>query len=851
MSKKANDGMVYWFAPPPNIAPSQKYAVRATAIKDALPSLLLYVIFLPVVWLLCPGDPGMNALVAIWDAFGALLNAATHGRFFTAEAYDFSCLWTYHSAAVLARLGLAALPTLALATYLYLDMMTPRNNVVYLDGPRLLDGDEAVAAAIREARGRSVSETLTREGFIAAFRQLIHPPKNDPYMSLCPSTGMFSRTWWTKHLIIVGKIGSGKTMILLHILDQIVLAKTLAGAKNRAKSIILDAKGDFTSFFKRAMILNPWDKRTGVWDIAADLADVSSVKKFAACMLPVSGGSGKFFDEAAQKVMVAIVRTLHHTHGNNYGFTELAARHRLGQKGLAELFEPFAKVDPYIEMAYNDVKNPGQAVDSVLSTLSNGAAMLTDLAMAWPTTVPNDERPRFSCRGWARDDWKGPRHIILRGKSGNPLTEAFIAALFNMLTPRIMDLPDSKGRNLFMVCDEFTAPGKLEIMPLIDKGRSKGCCVILGFQDASQITEKYGAETQKTILSTIGSKIICQVSAGETADKLSDALGKQRVLITNKSSSETPGQGKASVTSSQHEETRTTVPPHELTDADVMGPRKVPKSEDAPAGFVVRAILSMGKDALRLTWPGHDTDARIKRPVDDEAEWALPITGPLSPLPTTETDEPPPPAGSPESEDTATATATSSEGGQDEATASATAADDNPADEADPETASTSEGGPDDGDPDDLMGLLDDVADPMEDDADEGGGLVQAIEPTEPQAPAEQVAEATAAIEPGEPLDDGSADRQQVVSVITHDVPDPVAAAKLASEEPTETVGADLGEVASEVAKDYAADAVGEALHVPALGGLLDVAKLVDMYHESKTPTGPTTKQTITTIRGR
>ncbi|WP_343663311.1 type IV secretion system DNA-binding domain-containing protein [Paraburkholderia tropica] len=839
MSKKANDCMVYWFAPPPNIAPSQKYAVRATAIKDALPSLLLYVIFLPVVWLLCPGDPGMNAFEAIWDGFAALLSVVTHGRFFTAEAYDFSCLWTYHSTAVLARLTLAALPTLALATYLYRDMMTPRNNVVYLDGPRLLEGDEAVSAAIREARGPSVSETLTRDGFIAAFRQLIHPPKNDPYMSLCPSTGMFSRTWWTKHLIIVGKIGSGKTMLLLHILDQIVLAKTLAGAKNRAKSIILDAKGDFTSFFKRAMILNPWDKRTGVWDIAADLADMSSVKKFAACMLPVSGGSGKFFDEAAQKIMVAAIRTLHHTHGNDYGFTELAARHRLGQQGLADLFAPFVSADPYIEMAYNDVKNPGNTVDSILSTLSNGAAMLTDLAMAWPTTVPNDKRPRFSCRGWARDDWKGPRHIILRGKSGNPLTEAFIAALFNMLTPRIMDLPDSKGRNLFMVCDEFTAPGKLEIMPLIDKGRSKGCCVILGFQDSSQITEKYGAETQKTILSTIGSKIICQVAAGETADKLSDALGKQRVLITNKSSSETPGQDKASVTSSRHEETRTTVPPHELTNADVMGPRTVPKSTEAPAGFVVRAILSMGKDALRLTWPGHDTDARIMRPVDDEAEWALPITGPLSPEPTPpEPDEPAPPA------DVATTQADATAG---------TVATETPCDPASTETASTSEGGPDAGDPDELMDLLDDVSDPMDDITDpmddEGGGLVQAIEPVEP--PAEPVAEPTATVEADGPPDDGSADRQQVVSVITYNVPDPVAAAKLAAKEPKETVGADLGEVAAEVAQDYAADAIGEAIGIAGGGGLLDFAKIVDLYHESKTPTGPTTKQTVTTIRGR
>ncbi|MEX3583732.1 MAG: hypothetical protein VB137_16455 [Burkholderia sp.] len=71
------------------------------------------------------------------------------GRFFTAQAYDYESLWTYHKVAVLVRIGITAIPTIALAAYLYIDMMTPRNNVVYVDGPRLFDGDQAVAAAIR------------------------------------------------------------------------------------------------------------------------------------------------------------------------------------------------------------------------------------------------------------------------------------------------------------------------------------------------------------------------------------------------------------------------------------------------------------------------------------------------------------------------------------------------------------------------------------------------------------------------------------------------------------------------------------------------------------------------------
>ncbi|WP_167046733.1 type IV secretion system DNA-binding domain-containing protein [Burkholderia sp. Ax-1724] len=828
MSKKAHDGMVYWFAPPPNIAPSQKYAVRFVALKEALAGLLFYFITLPIAWLAGPGDVGgIGLLAGIGDTFGALFHAVTHGRFFAAEAYNFANLWTYYLPATLARLGLASILPLGMATYIYRDQIIPRwHNMVYISGPRLLDGKAAVSEAIRETSGPSFSDTLTDQGIVAAVHRLLHPPKKKPYMSVCPSLGKFSRTWWTKHLIIVGKPGSGKTMILLHILDQIVLAPMLGAVKNRAKSIILDAKGDFTSFYKTAMILNPWDNRSGIWDIAKDLADVSAAKMFAQCLLPASDGNGKFFDVASQKIMVGVIRTFHHTHGGEgYGFTELSQRCRLGQQGLADLFAPYVAIDPHIELAYNDVKNPGPTVDSVLSTLSNGAALLTDLAMAWPTTVPNDKRPRFSCKEWSSDDWKGPRHILLRGKSGNPLTVAFISALFNMLTPQIMDLEDSKKRHLFIVCDEFTAPGKLKIEPLIDKGRSKGCCVILGYQDPSQIAETYSTDTKKTILSMIGSKIICQIAAGDTATELSEAIGRMRVLVTNTSTSATPGE-KASQTSSRNEETRLTVATHELSDPEVIGPYDVPTWRE-PAGFRVRAILSMGKDALRLSWPGHDTDARIVRPVNDPASWAAAVTAPLSPTPQPpEPPEPNEPAPDTEAADTNTNTTPETEPSA-------------------PETAASTEGGlesDDAGDPDDLMGLLDDVADPMDDD----GGPVQALEPPEAPAPA-PVAEASIAAS-GETIDDGP---EQVVSIITRDVRDPVAAAKLASKAPTETVGDDLDEVAGEVARSYAADAVGEAIGVVGLGGLLDAVKIVDMYHESKTPTGPTKKQTTITVRGR
>ena len=81
----------------------------------------------------------------------------------------------------------------------------------------------------------------------------------DGVLSLPPSTE-------TKHTLAVGATGSGKSQLIAQYIEQVI--------RRGDRAVILDLKGEFTSFFYRPgvdMILNPLDERSIKWSIVNDI----------------------------------------------------------------------------------------------------------------------------------------------------------------------------------------------------------------------------------------------------------------------------------------------------------------------------------------------------------------------------------------------------------------------------------------------------------------------------------------------------------------------------------------------------------------------------------------------------
>lgn len=457
-------------------------------------------------------------------------------------------------------------------------LLTPRDQIIHVGGAQLKTGDEA----------KRIAKSATR--------------KAKPFLFIHPSLGL-PKNVWTRHLLIYGSVGSGKTQIQIKLWQQL-FAKNL-------KAIFYDVKGDVTAFFEKALLISPWDKRSAIWDIAKDICTRDAAQEFAASMIP-SEGKDPFWTNAGQFLLTGIIFSLQTEMGIKWGWKDLSERCNYNAEQLLAL------MTAHYPKGANVIADPTSTQTlSVISTLAAMTRLIDDLAVAWGNT---EGREMFSLRDWIRDDYTGKRQIILQAGKGERLTSAYIAAMINAVVPEIISpaLPDDeRGRTLFFVLDEFTSLAKIKILPLIDKGRSKGVCVVLGFQDIAQVRKVYGADDAKSITSMVGTHIVCQIGSGETREFVANQIiGKRRIATLNTNISMSAG-GRATSTS-YNEEDRLILLPSQLTSD--LGSR----TSSSSAGFAIRALYINSTKMLMMDWEGIDTKKLIQRHSYEEANWVRP-----------------------------------------------------------------------------------------------------------------------------------------------------------------------------------------------------------------------------------
>lgn len=432
--------------------------------------------------------------------------------------------------------------------------LLPRANQWHVSGVQLLEGKEAVA----EARRRSLSPKESRSETHAVS---IHPE------------WMRSKKDWAQHMFIWGGTGQGKSVILKHILAQVI-------GKNK-KAFIYDIKGDFTAIFRRPVIVCPFDRRSYVWDVGQDVATQTQASAFAQSIIPPESGAGAFWATAAQTLLEGCVRELQATRQRDWGWADLAA---LLARPAKSMFEAMSVYFPRAAMliASEDSNTTG----SVLACLANGTAVIDRLATAWPR---RDPKRSFSMVAWIQDGYKGRKQLIVQSGPDPLLARAYISAMVNIAVPEILALKDDeRGRHLGFYFDELTTAGKLNIEPLIAVGRSKGVSLVACVQDLSQIQDVYGDKAAQAFESMIGTVVCCK-TAGATAIELAGKMGKRTVAWRTHDKNAT-----------LHEESRAVVSPGRLIDD--LGPRK--GKQYGPEGWGIRAIVQTTGDLLLLDWPG-------------------------------------------------------------------------------------------------------------------------------------------------------------------------------------------------------------------------------------------------------
>ena len=312
------------------------------------------------------------------------------------------------------RMVLAAVAGMGLALITWKKLARPVDGYIHIRGRRLLEGK----AALDAAQSVSALEIGPKPG---AGDIRIHPGIR------------LSEDRMTKHGIIFGKVGGGKTTILLPMIAQIPTP-----AIRRSCSI----SGDFTAKFWRKggpiALLAPWDSRSLIWDIARDCRSRQDAARFATYLIKES--KDPMWSSAARQLCVGFLVHLQLTRGEHWGWQDLADMLTTPEKELQAIM---AVANPE---AIRAVEQTGTTTTGILINLSAFLSVIYDLAEAWPERV---QGRMFSVQHWIAHERPPHRAILLGGnKEFGGLMSAFAGALIAQAAAAICSprLADSKTR---------------------------------------------------------------------------------------------------------------------------------------------------------------------------------------------------------------------------------------------------------------------------------------------------------------------------------------------------------------------------------------------------------------------
>lgn len=334
----------------------------------------------------------------------------------------------------------------------------------------------------------------------------------------------------TQHFLAVGTTGSGKSLVQRLLMKSALLC-IKSGTDKRA--FILDAKNDTVSFLDRigstcpVYTLNPFDGRTErpipvAWDIAADITSASRALNLAAALIPAEkSGSNRYFTDAARMVVSGVIESLIAHSPGEWTFADLVIA-TLSMDTTKEVLSRDENGKAVIANFLADERTAYQVFTTVVSRM----AYFRSIAGLW-----QNAEHRLSLREWLKDE-----SILLLGVDATARTalDAINEIVFRVLVEEIDMQKDSDTRRTWVWIDEARLSGPLlrgDMLPyLAVKGRSRGACLVLAFQDIEGFREAAGVRIAHELVAQCSHKAILRLETDESAAWGAKLLGQYEVL---------------------------------------------------------------------------------------------------------------------------------------------------------------------------------------------------------------------------------------------------------------------------------------------------------------------------------
>lgn len=334
---------------------------------------------------------------------------------------------------------------------------------------------------------------------------------------------------FSRHLMILGGIGTGKTNALNQILQQIK-----EGAQEEDVIIIFDTKGEFEdSFFEEGIdvVLSNSDDACGVdgeqdyWNVFGEIERDEHMQEsiIEICKTifaeHLENTNQIFFPSAAKDILSAIIlyiiKKYPESEQNNETLTDIITN----ELDLGKLFDILNEMPETRSMcAYIDERAGEQALGIIAELLS----------VFKETFLGNfTKKGNLSMRQLVKE--KKGRCIFIEYdlKTGNALKPIY-ELLFDFALKEALGRKKSGG-NVWLVIDEFSLlPRLMHIEDAVNFGRSLGVKMIIGLQNIEQIYDAYGETRARSLMSGFMTKIVFNINDPTSRDYVVELYGKNR-----------------------------------------------------------------------------------------------------------------------------------------------------------------------------------------------------------------------------------------------------------------------------------------------------------------------------------
>ena len=314
----------------------------------------------------------------------------------------------------------------------------------------------------------------------------------------------------TKHILITGTTGCGKSVCMMEVMDRI--------RKRKERAILYDDSGTFIQHYyrkNRDIILNPLDERCPAWNIWQEAQDLADFEAIAASLMPVHlSGSDPFWINSARTIFATLAEKLMYKEPKTKSLLQPMF------SGDLKLINELLRGTVAESLVNESVEKMALSIKSTLATYCKALLYLKV-----------EKEPLFSIKRWLQDQKTDGWIFIASSAEKLEALKPLISVWLDIAARGILSLPQGSKRRIWFLIDELASLHRLHSLSLLlSQSRKFGGCVVTAFQDIHQLRAIYGRDEAEALLAMYNTNFCYRTKCPDTAHWMSRLTGQREII---------------------------------------------------------------------------------------------------------------------------------------------------------------------------------------------------------------------------------------------------------------------------------------------------------------------------------